>query len=94
MIACILAIAISWPFFHHKPKPETAIVISESEIEDDLQELATIKQDYPWMRPWVEPALDVINRLRSGKDQNTDNDLREMRYYMWQLEQMEQNTTT
>ena len=91
-LACVLVIA--WPF-HHKPTPHPApdIILgcSSLEIADDLDKLREVHDDYPWLRPWAEPALDVINQLQSGRDKNADDDLRQLRYYMWQLEQLEQN---
>lgn len=94
-LACVLVIA--WPFFHRKPKSEPVpdIVLGYdsqgAEIANDLDKLREIHDYYPWLRPWAEPALDVINQLQSGKDKNADDDLRQLRYYMWQLEQLQQN---
>lgn len=88
----VVAILAFWPF-HHKPEPKpraTVTIISASELADDLAELADIHDNYPWLRPWAEPTLDVISRLL---DTPTDDDMEQLRHDMKVLQTMEDNDT-
>lgn len=93
----IFALLAGWPWHHAKPKhDETVVILGDGmgqELADDLAELAVIKEDYPWMRPWAEPTLAVINRLLAGDDKNTDDDLEQLRHDMDVLKRMKQYDT-
>ena len=95
MLACVLGLAIVWPF-HHKPKPEPHVTVRVLEL-DELKEIGAataelkdIHDNYPWLRPWAEPTLDVINRLM---DAPNDDDIEQLRHDMKALEKMEDNAT-
>ena len=88
----VVAILAFWPF-HHKPEPKpraTVTIISASEMADDLAELANIHDNYPWLRPWAEPSLDVVNRLLVDP---TADDMDQLRHDIKALKAMEDNAT-
>lgn len=95
MICFIIGLAVAWPF-HHKPKPEphvSARVVSLDELKEIAAatvELKDIHDNYPWLRPWAEPTLDVISRLL---DTPTDDDMEQLRHDMKVLERLEVNDT-
>ena len=83
---------VFWPF-HHKPEPKpkaTITIISASELADDLAELANIHDNYPWLRSWAEPSLDVVNRLLADP---TADDMDQLRHDIKALKAMEDNDT-
>ena len=89
LVAFLLAF---WPF-HHKPKPKPNVadaIVSASELADDLAELANIHDNYPWLRSWAEPSLDVVNRLLDAP--NAD-DMDQLRHDIKVLKAMEDNAT-
>ena len=89
LVAFLLAF---WPF-HHKPKPKPNVAdatVSASELADDLAELANIHDNYPWLRSWAEPSLDVVNRLLDAP--NAD-DMDQLRHDIKVLKAMEDNAT-
>jgi len=88
----VLALTVLWPF-HHKPEPKpraTVTVISASELADDLAELVNIHDNYPWLRSWAEPSLDVVNRLLADP---TADDMDQLRHDIKALKAMEDNAT-
>ncbi len=88
----VVAILAFWPF-HHKPEPKpraTVTIISASELADDLAELADIHDNYPWLWPWAEPSLGVVNRLLNAP--NAD-DMDQLRHDIKALKAMEDNDT-
>ena len=95
MLACVLALTVLWPF-HHKSKPEPPIPVRIVSL-DELKEIAAatvelkdIHDNYPWLRPWAEPTLDVISRLL---DTPTDDDMEQLRHDIKALRAMEDNAT-
>ena len=95
MIGFIVGLAIAWPFHHKaKPEPPTPVrVVSLAELKEIAAatvELKDIHDNYPWLRPWAEPTLDVISRLL---DTPTDDDMEQLRHDMKVLQTMEDNDT-
>lgn len=98
MLACVACVALMWPH-HAKPMqtPQQAIVaveIGQAEADQDLGELVAMRDTYPWLKPWAQPALDLIANIEvPGKDEDVDSDLAQLRLIMWKLRNMEQNDT-
>lgn len=94
LVAFLLAF---WPFTH-KPKPvppETVLVQpgAGKEIADDIADLQDVHDNYPWLKSWADPSLDVIGRLLDGRSVNPDEDLEQLRHDMKALARLEENAT-
>ena len=95
MIGFIVGLAIAWPFHHKaKPEPPTPVrVVSLAELKEIAAatvELKDIHDNYPWLRSWAEPSLDVVNRLLADP---TADDMDQLRHDIKALKAMEDNAT-
>lgn len=104
MLTCVMCLALAWP--HHKkpkvvPVPQIQVNIDplESaaigvELDEDLRDLITAHDQYPWLKQWGEPAAVLIDKILNGPpDVNLEDDIEQLRSDMKLLRRLELNDT-